>query len=153
MYAVNRKPYKNGLVPVPHNQPLSVYQLLAHSGKLWFYDDHLAVTCVHPHPFREGGTMALVANRDTRAVTAESFAYLGRGFLTTPKMAERISNGTLLPSLSIRGLHDAGFVVPSFKAPENTPVSVQRDFEHWMNTFGPDLLREFASRPPQDLKS
>lgn len=153
MYTLNRKPYKNGLTPIPAKSDLAIYQTLAHAGKLWFYDDHLQVVCIHAHPLQPGKFIALVANRDTKTVSAEPFTYLGRGFLTTPKNAERVESGTLAPVESLATLRAQGFTVPFFRTPSNVPSTTALDFEHWMAGHGPDLLVEFANRPASDLKT
>ena len=77
--------FNNNLTSIPTTSDLTVYQRLAESGKLFFYDDHLQVISLVVSPSQDRpGFFGLTLNRDNGTVTATYYKYLGRAFLTHP---------------------------------------------------------------------
>lgn len=75
----------NDLTPIPTTSDLTLYQRLAESGKLFFYDDHIQILSLVVSPSQDRpGFFGLVLNRDNGTVTATYYKYLGRAFLTHP---------------------------------------------------------------------
>lgn len=77
--------FHNNLTSLPTTSDFTVYQRLAESGKLFFYDDHLQVIALVVSPSQDRpGFFGLTLNRDNGTVTATYYKYLGRAFLTHP---------------------------------------------------------------------
>lgn len=77
--------YCNNLVPVPLDTPFVLFQRLAESGRLFFYDDHIQImSIVRSNLADRPGYFALCLNRDSQTVTANYYKFLGRAFLTHP---------------------------------------------------------------------
>ena len=77
--------FNNNLTSIPTTSDFTVYQRLAESGKLFFYDDHLQVISLVVSPSQDRpGFFGLTLNRDNGTVTATYYKYLGRAFLTHP---------------------------------------------------------------------
>jgi hypothetical protein len=77
--------FHNNLTAIPTTSDFTVYQRLAESGKLFFYDDHLQVISIVVSPSQDRpGFFGLTLNRDNGTVTATYYKYLGRAFLTHP---------------------------------------------------------------------
>lgn len=77
--------FHNNLTSIPTTSDFTVYQRLAESGKLFFYDDHLQVISLVVSPSQDRpGFFGLTLNRDNGTVTATYYKYLGRAFLTHP---------------------------------------------------------------------
>ncbi len=75
----------NNLVPVPVDSPLPLFQRLAESGRLFFYDDHIQILSIVRSSLSDRpGYFALCLNRDSQTVTANYYKFLGRAFLTHP---------------------------------------------------------------------
>jgi len=77
--------FNNNLTSIPTTSDFTVYQRLAESGKLFFYDDHLQViSLVRSNLSDRPGFFGLTLNRDSQTVTANYYKFLGRAFLTHP---------------------------------------------------------------------
>ena len=75
----------NDLTPVPMGSPFGLFQRLAESGRLFFYDDHIQILALVVSPSQDRpGFFGLALNRDNSTVTATYYKYLGRAFLTHP---------------------------------------------------------------------
>lgn len=77
--------FNNNLTSIPTTSDFTVYQRLAESGRLFFYDDHIQVISLVVSPSQDRpGFFGLTLNRDNGTVTATYYKYLGRAFLTHP---------------------------------------------------------------------
>lgn len=75
----------NNLTPVPLDAPFTLFQRLAESNRLFFYDDHIQILAIVPSNLSDRpGYFALCLNRDSQTVTANYYKFLGRAFLTHP---------------------------------------------------------------------
>ena len=75
----------NDLTPIPLGSPFGLFQRLAESGRLFFYDDHIQILSIVPSNLADRpGYFALCLNRDSQTVTANYYKFLGRAFLTHP---------------------------------------------------------------------
>lgn len=77
--------FNNNLTSIPTTSDLTLYQRLAESGRLFFYDDHIQILSIVRSSLSDRpGFFGLVLNRDNGTVTATYYKYLGRAFLTHP---------------------------------------------------------------------
>lgn len=84
----------NNLTPLPLDAPFALFQRLAESNRLFFYDDHIQILAITLSSIPDRpGYFALCLNRDSQTVTANYYKFLGRAFLTHPENLTRFLDG------------------------------------------------------------
>lgn len=113
----------NNLTSIPTTSDFTVYQRLAESGKLFFYDDHIQILSLVVSPSQDRpGFFGLVLNRDNGTVTATYYKYLGRAFLTHPDNLASLVDFTEPELDRIAYWKRSGWVMPMVPATSMHPA-------------------------------
>lgn len=142
--------FNNGLSRVPPGSPLSLYQHLANDGRLFFYDDHIQVVALVPSPDSgRPGFFGITMNRDSKAVTAHHFKWLGNGFLTSNPNPSGLSDHDLQTLTFWR--EQMGYVIPVMppaSRPQGFTSLHAGEFEDWQQDHSEAILAEWFIRNP-----
>ncbi len=135
----------NNLTSIPTTSDFTVYQRLAESGKLFFYDDHIQILSLVVSPSQDRpGFFGLVLNRDNGTVTATYYKYLGRAFLTHPDNLASPVDFTEHELDRIAYWKRSGWVMPIIHANHLHPSTLDRldEVENLIESNLPALVLE-----------